>query len=107
MEALMFTCLYCLSLGLALRFGGRTYQGIYFPHSPFLNSLLNGNWLFVGIGYLAVLVGWVADTLRILIRPSVHGFEAAIKGVTWLAVGLAVTIALYGFSWAAIMQRLP
>jgi hypothetical protein len=86
--------------------GGRTYPGIYFPHSPFLNSLLNGSGLF-GVGYLAVLVGWAADTLRILVRPSVHGFEAAMKGVTWLAVGMTVMIALYGFLWAAIMQRLP
>ena len=28
-EALAFICLYCLSLSLALRFGARTYPGIY------------------------------------------------------------------------------
>ena len=106
-EALAFVCLYCLSLGLALRFGGRTYPGIYFPQSPFLNSLLNGNGLFVDIGYSAVLAAWVADVLLIFFRPSNHGLEAALKGVKWLAVGLAVAIALYGFVWAAIMQRLP
>lgn len=103
LKALVFTCLYCLSLALALRFGGRTYPGAYFPHSPFLNTLLNGNGLFVGVGYLAVLVAWATDTLRILFRASGDGFGAALKTVKWVAVGLAVTISLYGFSWAAFL----
>lgn len=55
----------------------------------------------------SLLVGWLADTLRILIRLSVQSAKAAMKGVKWLAVGLVVTISLYGFSWAAIIQRLP
>lgn len=107
LEALVFTCLYFISLALALRFGGRTYPGIFFPNSPFLNALLNSNGLFVGVGYNAVLTGLAAEALRILTRPSAPGLEAALKGVKWLAVGLAGTIALYGFSFAAIMQRLP
>lgn len=106
-QAFVFVCLFYLSLGLALRFGGRTYPGIYFPHSPFLNSLLNGNGIFVDVGYLAVKVGWAADTLRLVVRTYVHGFKVALKGVRWLAVALAVTIALYGFYWAMILQRLP
>jgi hypothetical protein len=105
-DGLVFTCLYSLALGLALRFGGRTYPGVHFPESPFLNSLLNGNGLFIGVGYLAVLVALAADILRIFIRPSPRD-EAVLKGVKWAAAGLAAAIAIYGFSWAVIMQRLP
>lgn len=107
MEAFIFTCLYCLSLALALRFGGRTYPGIYFPHSPFLNSLLNGNGLFVGVGYMAVLVGWVADSLFILTRSAGRGLVTVLKAAKWLAILLATIIAFYGFFWAATLQRLP
>jgi hypothetical protein len=107
-EAFAFVCLYCLSLGLALRFGGRTYPGIYFPDSSFLNSLLNGNGIFTDIGYKAVVVAWAADVLRILLRPPIRsGVELALRVLKWLAVGLAVSIAIYGFVWAAKLQRLP
>lgn len=106
MEAMAFTCLYCLALGLALRFGGRTYPGIHFPDSALLNWLLNGN-RFSSVGYLTVMLAWTADTLRILLGPRVGSFEAGLEGVKWIAVGAAATFALYGFSWAAIMQRLP
>ena len=106
-EAMVFTCLYCISLGLALRFGGRTYPGIYLPQTPLLNSLLNGNWIFVAVGYAAVLVAFAGDALRILIRPSSQRFAVAMSGVKWLAVALAVTISFYGFGWAIVMQRLP
>jgi hypothetical protein len=105
--SMFLTCLCCLNLGLALRFGGRTYPGVYFPDSPFLNSLLNGNNLFVGIGYTAVVVGWAAASLHILVRPSVQGFGTALTATKWLAFGLAAMIAIYGFSWAVTMQRLP
>jgi hypothetical protein len=106
-EKFAFICLYCLTLALALRFGGRTYPGLHFPGSPLLNSLLNGNDLFVGVGYMAVLVAGAADTLLVFTRPSGRRNAEVLKGARWLAVGLAATIALYGFAWAAIMQRLP
>lgn len=106
-EAFAFICLYCFSLGLALRFGGRTYPGIYFPNSTVLNDLLNGNGLFVGIGYSAVLVAGAADTLLVFMRTTVRGVATTLGGVKWVAVALATAIALYGFYWAAIMQRLP
>lgn len=106
-EAMVFACLYCISLGLALRFGGRIYPGIHFPQSPLLNALLNGNRLFVGVGYAAVLVAFVGDSLRVLVRPSSHRFAVAMNGMKWLAVALAVTISFYGFGWAILLQRLP
>ena len=106
-EALAFTCLYCLSLGLALRFGGRTYPGIYFPESPFLNGLLNGNGLFTDIGYDSVALAWLSDVLRIFVPPQSHVFVMGLEIAKWLAVGLALAIATYGFAWAVILQRLP
>jgi hypothetical protein len=106
-EAFAFICLYCLSLGLALRFGGRTYPGIYFPNSAFLNGLLNGNGLFVDIGYSAVMVAGAADTLLVFTRTRRRGLTIALKGVKWIAASLAMVIALYGFYWAATLQRIP
>jgi hypothetical protein len=105
-DALLFIVLYCLSLGLALRFGGRTYPGIYFPNSAFLNGLLNGNELFTGIGYDAVLIAGVADTLRVFATSS-RRLEVILKALKWVAVGVAVMIALFGFWSALTMQRLP
>jgi hypothetical protein len=105
--SIFLTCLCCLDLGLALRFGGRTYPGVYFHDSLLLNSLLNDNNLFVGIGYTAVVVGWAAASLHILIRPSLQGFGTALIATKWLAFALAATIAIYGFSWAVTMQHLP
>ena len=106
-EKFAFICLYCVSLGLALRFGGRTYPGIYLPHSTYLNDLLNGNFLFVVIGYLAVLVAGAADTLLIISRPKVRGFAVVLKTAKFFAICLATAISLYGFWIAATMQRLP
>lgn len=103
----MFTCLYCLSLLLALRVGGRTYPGIYFSNSSFLNGLLNGNVLFTGIGYAAVMVGGAADYFLIFTRTMVASPTKTLKAVKWIAVSLATAIALFGFYTAAVLQRLP
>jgi hypothetical protein len=89
-----------------LRFGGRTYPGLYFPDSLFLNSLLNGNGLFTGVGYLAVVAAWSAEVALLLLRPSILGIDLALRLLKWAAIGLAVAISIYGFVWAAIMQRL-
>ncbi|WP_374389060.1 hypothetical protein [Sandaracinobacter sp.] len=106
-DALIFTFLYCLGLGLALRLGARTYPGIYVPDSPFLNGVLNSNGLFVGIGYGAVLMAGAADGARILFRPSGPGIDNLLRTVSRMSIWLAGAIALYGLLWAAFMQRLP
>jgi hypothetical protein len=106
-DALVFTCLYCLSLGLALRFGGRTYPGIYFPNSSFLNDLLNGNGLFNGVGYLAVLITGAADCFLIFTRAMEGSPTKTLGAVKWIAVSLAMAIALFGLYCATVLQRLP
>lgn len=105
--ALVFTCLYCLSLLLALRFGARTYPGIYFPNSSLLNGILNGNGLFTGIGYTAVMVAGAADYFLIFTRTMAGSPTKRLKAVKWIAVSLATAIALFGFYTAAVLQRLP
>ena len=106
-DALAFTFLYCLSLGLALRFGGRTCPGIHFPNSSFLNDLLNGNGLFVDIGYSAVVVAAATDYFLIFTRTTAGSPTKTLKAVKWLAISLATAIALFGFYCAASLQRLP
>lgn len=106
-EAFVFICLYCITLALALRFGGRTYPGIYFPESPFLNWLFNGNGLFTGVGYLAVVVAWTVGLVLLGRRLPTGRFELALRLVKWTAVVVAVAIALFGIAWAVAMQRLP
>src|SRR4051812_3442472 len=103
-DALVFTCLYCLSLGLALRFGGRTYPGICFPNSSFLNGLLNGNDLFDGFGYLAVVAAGAADYFLVFTRTMVGSPTKTLKAMKWIAVSLATAIALFGFYCAAVLQ---
>ena len=106
-NAFVLTCLYCVSLLLALRVGGRTYPGIYFPNSGFLNALLNGNVLFTGVGYAAVLVAGTADSFLIFTRTMVGSPAKTLKVIKWIAVSLATAIALFGFYTAAVLQRLP
>lgn len=106
-DALIFTFLYSLGLGLALRLGGRTYPGIYVPDSPFLNAVLNGNGLFVVGGYGAVLMAGAFDVARILLRPSNPRIDNLLRTITRISIWLACAIAAYGFLWAAFMQRLP
>ena len=105
-EELAFTLLLCLALGLALRFGGRTYPGIYFPESSTLNSHLNGVFLFTGIGYLSVLLTGAASVLKAITagRPKLRFFLSFLIAT---ALTVASIISLYGFYWAFVLERLP
>jgi hypothetical protein len=104
---LAWIAVYSLALLLALRFGGRTYPGWYLPNSPFLNSLLNGNWLFTRIGYDLVLVGACAAAMRVLLGRKKPRASSSLRLVQWVAFGLAILIILYGVRWAIWTQRLP
>ena len=68
-EAIAFLVMWCFTLALALRFGGRTYPGIFYPNSSLLNGVFNGVGLFVQAGYDAVAICFVAELAR-LVLPS-------------------------------------
>jgi hypothetical protein len=104
--ALLAAGLGCLTLLLALRFGGRTYPGIWHPESALLNSIFNGNWLFVEPGYDAALIAGAASVWLIL-RPPRGWMRTTLVWLKWTAVALAVAISLYGFYWAVLLERLP
>jgi len=104
---LAWIAVYSFALLLALRFGARTYPGWYFPNSSFLNSLLNGTWLFNGIGYDLVLVGAGAAAMRVLLGGKKSPASGTLRLVQWVAFALAILIILYGVRWAIWTQRLP
>lgn len=99
-----FIALYALTLLLALRFGARTYPGVFVPSSKVLNWIFNGTTLFTVFGYGFAVLGAVAHaaslTLEGRISRALHGFRICL-------VSIATCISAYGFYFAAILQRLP
>jgi hypothetical protein len=95
---------YSFALLIALRFGGRTYPGWYFPDSALLNSWLNGVGLFTEVGYDLVLVVAAAATMRLL--PGGRT-SLALRLMHWTALALVILIILYGVDWAIYTHRLP
>ena len=94
------------ALLLALRFGGRTYPGFWFPDSLVLNRLLNGNRLFTSFGYDLVLIATIAAAIPVVQTPLRRG-EPMARMVKWVAIGLAASIAIYGFAVAEWLHRMP
>jgi hypothetical protein len=99
-----------LALGLALRFCGRTYPGIYYPDSPLLNGLLNGNGLFTEIGYNLVLAFGVVDAAFLFLTLFRQGTAAPIvtRSLIALRLGLLVLTTLiiaYGFYYAVLLHE--
>jgi hypothetical protein len=102
--------LFTLALGFALRFCARTYPGVYYPDSRFLNGLLNGNWLFTEIGYDLVLALGAADAAFLfltLFRPGTVT-PLVTRSLVALRLGLLVLTALiiaYGFFYAVLLSE--
>lgn len=107
MHRLALTGLWCVTLLLALRFGARTYPGVYYSGSGFLNWLFNGQTIFTDIGYELALLAGMAEILLILSDASMPRFQKWMRIVKWVSLGLAVAIALYGFYWALVLDRMP
>ena len=105
-----FIASWSLLLLLALRFGARTYPGVWHPESEFLNWLLNGTTLFTLFGYDLVLVAAGAAAARISLRGDSFRTRRIRLALAWLqgvAVALAFAIICYGVRWAILMERLP
>ena len=99
-----FIALYALTLLLALRFGARTYPGIYVPSSATLNWIFNGTTLFTDFGYDVVLIG-AASHVASLLSPG--RLSRALQVFSASFALLTACISAYGFYWAAVLQRLP
>ena len=100
--------LWATTLLLALRFGARTYPGVYVPSNEILNWVFNGPRIF-GIGYMLTLVAATCDAGAVLgarvFLPAI--VRIGLVGVASIAALLAVAIASSGFVFALILQRLP
>jgi hypothetical protein len=101
-----------LTFGLALRFCGRTYPGVFYPDSTFLNNLFNGVRLFTEIGYDLVALLGLADLLFVFLTrfrssPTPMVAVRALVAVRVAVLALIVLIIGYGFYYATLLQRLP
>jgi hypothetical protein len=99
-----FVALFALTLLLALRFGARTYPGIFVPSSAMLNWIFNGTTLFTTFGYGCVMLGAAlhAESMPLTGRLS-RTLQVSSIGFALLAA----CISAYGFFWAAALHRLP
>lgn len=99
-----------LTLGLALRFCGRTYPGISYPNSGFLNELLNGNGLFTEIGYDLVLALGVADAAFVLLtlfrqRQAPLSVVRSLVALRLALLALVFLIIAYGCYYAVLFRE--
>ncbi len=99
-----------LTLGLALRFCGRTYPGIYYPDSRLLNDLLNGNGLFTGVGYGLVLALGVADAVFVFLTrfQQERAAPTVMRSLIALRLGLLLLVVLiiaYGLYYAVLLYE--
>ncbi len=102
---LVFIALYALTLLLALRFGARTYPGVYVPASAALNWILNGTALFTA-GYGLVVLGALLHAAS-LMRTAQASPSGSLRAWSLCFVSLAVCISVYGFYFAGVLGRLP
>lgn len=98
---------YGLALGLALRFGARTYPGVYYPDSSFLNDLLNGSRLFTELGYDLLLALIVADLVLVFLTRFRKGKTTSpivryLGVLRLLLLSLTLLIIAYGCYYAVL-----
>jgi len=101
---------YSWTLLLALRFGARTYPGLFVPKSETLNNIFNSGQIF-GTAYDLVVVAAPTDGLSFfLARRSRPTSQIAVRAALItrnLCLLLATLGAFYGFYFAIILERLP
>ena len=100
------------TLGMALRICGRSYPGIHYPNSEFLNHLLNGSGLFTTYGYNLVFALGVADAAFAYLTRfrRAEAPPALGRRLTAVRIGLLALILLivgYGFFYAIVLERIP
>lgn len=106
---LVFVALYTLTLLLALRFGSRTYPGIWYS-SRLLNDLFNGSlifWLAEDLVAIAAVMALFDELRRYGNGGRRDPWTRAIAGTRYLLIGIGTAVVLYGFYFAAVLCRLP
>jgi len=101
------------TLLLALRFGARTYPGVWMGGPGLLNDIFNSSEIF-WIGCYAVLLAVMADGLIfVFARPSaaLHGTRSLVVRIATIirnvSLLLASILVIYGFYFAIALERLP
>lgn len=101
---------YAWTLILALRFGARTYPGVWMGTPGALNDVFNSSQIFeTGYGFVAAAA--LADLLSVLLArgstPS-SGIAVRVASITRnMLLLLAALVAFYGFYFAIVLERLP
>jgi hypothetical protein len=106
---LVFVALYTLTLIFALRFGSRTYPGIWYS-SRLLNDLFNGSlifWLAEDLVGIAAVLALFDELWRYGNGGRRNPWTRAITGMRYLLIGIGTAVALYGFYFALVLCRLP
>lgn len=106
MLKLGFTVLYVSLLIIAIRFGTRTFPGIFVPNCLFLNYIMQGG--MFGLAYAATLACGVIDMVSLFVpalnRGPVHRILVWSKRI--FLVGIIV-VCLLGLLTAVLLARLP
>jgi hypothetical protein len=69
-----------------------------------LNSTFNGNALFVQVGCTAVAIYLAAQALLIAFPASARP-RSYLRIVSWFSGIIATSIAVFGFYWAILLER--
>lgn len=104
---LLFVPVYGLTLLLALRFGARTYPGIWVSEFAVLNDLFNSPHLFL-IGYALTVLGCLIDAITVVLNADGQRRAASLLNpIKWTGLGLALLVTVFGFYFAVVLGRLP
>jgi len=105
-----FIAAYAWTLLLALRFGARTYPGLFIGRPGPLNDILNSSQIF-GAGYTLVALAAMTDGLSFWLErrstTASHVGSRAALITRNVCVLLATLGTLYGFYFAIVLERLP
>lgn len=104
---LAFILCYGFTLLLALRFGARTYPGIWVRESAWLNDIFNGSYLFFR-GYETTLAVMALDTMVTVLRASGRvEMIALLNAIKWVGLSFVLLVVTYGFFFAVVLERTP
>ncbi|MBX9858708.1 MAG: hypothetical protein K2Y20_03850 [Sphingomonas sp.] len=96
--------LFWFLIALVLRWGARSYPGIYVPESTILNDIFNGPFLFTVIGHYSVLLGLAAHIGALLSSRQSKAFKR-FKILALSSLAVAALVSIYGVYWAVSFDK--